>query len=787
MKTLDRKLWRDLWHMKGQALAIAVVVASGTATFVMALSTLHSLRITRENFYREYRFSDVFASLKRAPESLRNRIADIPGVSRVETRVVVPVTIDVEGFPDPVSGQLVSVPDQGPPLLNTLYLREGRLPEAARDDEVVVSDAFAEAHGFHPGDQLRAVLNGRRKPLRIVGIGTTPEYVYQIAPGSIIPDFEGYGILWMSRTPLAVAYDLEGGFNNLVLTLSNGAQLPEVRERLDDLLQPYGGLGSYGRQDQISHRYLSEEFRQLEQMATIYPIIFLGVAAFLLNIVISRLVRTQREQIATLKAFGYRNLDVGIHYVKLAIVIVLAGVAGGVLIGMRFGLLLSDLYARFYRFPYLHYELTADVALAAALVSSLAALAGTTYSVWQAALRPPAQAMRPEPPARYRESFLERLGVKRWLSQPARIIVRNISRRPSKFALSAIAIAFSVAILMVGRFSEGSVSFMMKAQFGLAEREDLTVSFFEPASRRALHELRSLPGVEYGEVYRSVPVRLRFEHRQYRTSITGVEPGGDLYRLLDTELQPIRLPPAGIVLTDYLGQILNVRPGDLLTVEVLEGRRPTLVIPVAGLVHQFIGVSAYMNREALNRVLREGDSISGVYLAVDARYRPQVYATLKEMPRIAGTVVREKALQNFYDTMAEQVLTFALIATLFAGSIAFGVVYNTARIALSERSRELASLRVLGFTRGEISYILLGELAVLTLAAIPLGFLIGRGLCAYVIRQVQTDLFRIPLVLEPSVYAFAATAVLASAALSGLIVRKRLDHLDLVAVLKMKE
>jgi putative ABC transport system permease protein len=773
--------------MRGQAIAIAFVIASGVATFVMSISTLDSLRLTQTTFYRQYRFAEVFASLKRASRNLEKPIQEIPGVDRAETRVIAAANIDVEGFADPVTGHLVSIPDEGEPLLNSLFLREGRMVEAGRDDEVIVSEAFAGAHGFGPGHTLSVTINGKRKRLTIVGIALSPEYIYEIRPGAIFPDYARYGVLWMGRTPLSTAYDMEGAFNNLVLTLTAGTQPQDVVDRLDDILERYGGHGAYGRDDQLSHKYLSQEFKGLEKFALILPVIFLGVAAFLLNVVISRLISTQREQIAALKAFGYSNMEIGIHYLALVLVIVSIGLLLGLAAGTWLGRGMSRMYMEFFRFPFLEYQLGFGVALSACLVSLAAAAAGTLHGVRGAAMLPPAEAMRPEPPVTYRETFIERFGMKALFSQPTRMIVRHLERKPFKSLLSVTGIAFACAIMMLGSFQEDAVDFMVDVQFGLSQREDLLVTFVEPTSHRALYEMESLDGVEYGEPFRAVPARLRFEHRNYLTAIQGVEPNGRLKRLLDTQLKTVRLPAAGIVLTDYLGEILGVGPGDMLTAEILEGSRPVRDVPVAGLVSEYIGVSAYMQRGALNRLMQEGNAISGVYLDTDARKHGEIFSHIREMPRVAGTVMRENAIKSFYETMAESILIFTFFIVLLAGTIAFGVVYNNARIALSERSRELASLRVLGFTRGEISYILLGELAVLTLAAIPLGFLIGRGLCAYLIVTIQSELYRIPLILERSTYAFAATVVVVSAAVSGFIVRRKLDTLDLVAVLKTKE
>ncbi len=787
MKALDKKLWRDLWLMKGQAIAIILVIVSGVSTFVMFISTMHSLNLTRDAFYRDFGFAEVFCQLKRAPESLAERIREIPGVNLVETRVAADVKLDIPGFNDPVTAKLVSVPDNRPPLLNRLYLRKGRMVDPSKDNEVIVSEAFAQAHGFRPGDSFGAVINGKWRSLVITGVALSPEFVLQVRPGGISPDFKRYGILWMGRTALGTAYDMDGAFNDVALTLSPGADLSNVIVRLDTILDRYGGLGAVGRKDQMSHRFLTEEFRQLQRFAEIFPAIFIGVAAFLLNVVISRTVGTQREQIAALKAIGYSNWQVGVHYMKLVLLIVMIGVAGGIAAGVWLGRGLGRIYMEFYRFPYLMYDLRPSVIGAAALITAGSALLGTVHSVRQAALLPPAQAMRPEPPTRYRRSLIERVGVGSVLSQPSRIILRNIERKPVKALLSLTGIAFACAVMITSGFFHDAVDFMVDVQFRRAQREDMSVTYTEPSSRNTIYELKGLRGVEHAEPFREVPARFRFGHRSYRTVIQGFEPNGRLHFLLDMKLKPVDIPPSGIVLTDYLGAMLGIRPGDLLTVEILEGNRPVRQVPVAALVKQYIGTMGYMDRAALNRLMREGDLVSGAYLTVDSAEQSGIYRALVDMPRVAGTVVRMDEIRNFYDTQAESMLFFTFVATILAGIIAFGVVYNSARISLSERSRELASLRVLGYTRGEISYIFLGELGLLTLAAIPLGFLIGQQLCAYIAQALQSDLFRIPVVLESGTCALAAVVVLVSASLSGLIVRHRLDHLDLVAVLKTKE
>jgi len=787
MKAIDIKLWRELWAMRMQALAIVMVIVGGVSIFVMSLSTLDSLYETRENYYRTNHFSHVFASLKRAPLALLKRIEEIPGVNKVESRVVAYVNLDVDGFDDPISGHLLSLPDISRGLLNQVLLRDGRLFEPGRDNEVLLSEEFARAHHLQAGDKLHATINGRRKKLTVVGHVLSPEYIYQIAPGAMFPDYQRYGVLWMARKPLASAYDMDGAFNNVTLTVSKGTNEQDVIDRLDDILKPYGGIGAYAREDQLSNRFLSEELKQQKTIATIFPIIFFGVAAFLLNVVTSRLISLQREQIAVLKAFGYSNFAVGLHYIKLILMIVSIGVIIGIGVGIWMGKGMSNIYMEFYSLPFMIYVLKPQVIIAAALISMTVAVLGTLYAVSTAARLPPAQAMRPEPPAMYHATLVEKLGVQRWFSQPTRMILRHIERHPLKSLLTTLGISMACGTMMVGGFQEGAIKQMVDVQFGMSHTSDLTTIYTEPTSQRSLYSLSSLQGVEHVEAFREVPAKLQFEHRFYRTSVKGIQADGQLMRLLDTKLRRIQVPQEGVIITDYLAELLHIKPGDMLTIQVLEGNRPVVQVPVVGMAKEYLGVNAYMQQESLNRLLKEGDAISGAWLRVDQKYQKKIYSELKNMPRIAGVVEQKSAIKAFYDTLAETILFFTFISTLLGGSIAFGVIYNSMRIALSERNRELASLRVLGFQRSEVAYILLGEMAVLTLLAIPLGFAFGNGLCAYMAYQFDSDLYRIPLVLGLKVYAFAALVVIASSIISALMIWRNITHLDMVAVLKTKE
>lgn len=786
MSALATKLRRDLWHVRGQALSIALVLASGVGCFVMFLATLDSLIESRDSYYRDNRFADVFVKLKRAPEPVRGRLASIEGVRLVETRVVAPARIVVPGYEEPVTGIVTSLPAPGTGL-NLVDIDAGRAP-TPREAAAVVSEAFASAHDLEPGAELELIIRGQRAAVPIVGIGGSPEYIHQLAPGGLIPDFEHFGVLWMPRASLARAYDMEGAFNDAVFLLDEKANEATVLAAIDRVLDRYGGTGAVAREDQSSHRFLAEELAQIENLAGIFPAIFLFVAAFLVNVVVGRIVAAQREQIAALKAFGYGNLAISGHYASLVTAIASAGIVIGLVAGARLGTMLSMVYVEFFRLPYLVFTLNPTRIAEVSAVTLAAALAGAIVAIARAARLAPAAAMRPEPPAAYRRTPMDALGLAKRTPVLVTMISRHVLHRPLKSGFTVVGIALACAILMTGRFQEDTIEHILGVYYGLEQRDDLAVTFTDPRSLRAIGELKGLPGVLAVEGTRIAPVRLISAHRSYTTAISGFERDGDLRRLVDASLAPVTLPDSGLVLSGYLArEVLGVNPGDKVQVEVREGARRTVAVTVAALVEQFVGVGAYMERAALNRLLGEGPAVSGAYLAVDPKFAEDVHARIAELPAVASVRIQRNEMRNFRETMDETMLFWTAVATTFAVVIAMGVVYNGARVTLTDLSRELASMRVLGFTRGEISFVLLGEIGLVTLVAIPLGLVFGQLLCAYIATAVQTELYRIPLILEPHTYAFAATLIAAAAAASALLVRRRLDRLDLVAVLKRQE
>ena len=784
---LDRKLWRDLRRLKGQALAVALVMGCGLAMLTMARSLIYSLESTRREYYETNRFAEVFDHLKRAPNSVAAQVAGLPGVATVQPGISVQVTLDIPGLDEPASGTVCSLPDVGTPELNRLFLRAGRWLAPDSRGEVLVGEAFADANNLRPGQKITILLNGRLERFQIAGIVLSPEFIFESRPGAALPDNRTYGIFWMPYTELARAFDLYGGFNSLSLTLAPGGSERAVIAQLDRLLTPYGGRGAYGRSDHPSHVRVSDEIRVLQTISIGFPIVFLSVAAFMTNAVLSRLLTLQREQIAILKAFGFANRQIVVHYLKFALVMVAGGTLMGAVGGVFLGHQLVEMYHRFFRFPELVFRLDQTAFPLALLVSAAAAVLGVFSAVRRAANLPPAEAMRPEPPANYRPALVERTGIGHLLSHTFRIAVRDIERKPMQAFFTIAGLALATGILIVPNAFRDGVNQVLDFQWDVVQRQDVGIGLVEPASVQVADLFRQLPGVIRTEPFRQAFVRLSHGHQRRQLAIQGLPADGLHSRVLDEFSRQIRLPRQGLVVSSKLAEVLGARVGDEISVEALEGKRAVHSVRLVALAEDFAGMAAYMDMNALNRLMEDGDLISGANFRVDTAHRAEFFRALKGIPRVGWVAIKNSLRENFRQTTAASIGLIQKIYMFFAMVVAFGVVYNNARISLAERARELATLRVIGFSRREVGTVLVTELVILALIAVPLGLLVGTGFATAILRSVNTETVRLPLVLTTGNYAFAVLVVVIASTLSALAVLRKLGQLNLVGVLKAPE
>jgi putative ABC transport system permease protein len=785
MRVLDRKLLRNLRTMRGQVLAIVLIVACGVAAFVTVLTAYRGLRSTRDVYYARYRMADLFAPVKRAPRAILADLERVPGVRRAEGRIVFDVTLDLEGLSQPASGRVVSVPDRRRAILNDLHLTRGRWFEGDGTGEVILADRFAAVHGLDVGDTLSVVMNNRKEALRIVGRALSPEFTYLIrGAGEVLPDPYHFTVLWLSETFAEAAFDFDGACNDFVATLDPGASLEDVIADFDRRLDASGAIGAYGRKDQLSNRYLSDEIRQLRGSATMTPTIFLAVAAFTLHMLMARLVAKERTQIGLLRAFGYTTAELVSHYLKLALLVGVLGAAAGTALGIWFGREVAEIYRDFYSFPLLDFSVDPVAVAGGWTVSLVFASLGALGALGAVAVLAPAAALQPEAPKTFRRTILERVAR---LSFPARMIVRHVSRHRVRAAITVGAVALSAAILLLSFFSMDATEELMEHQFRLADRQDVHLSFHEERGRPALHDLRHLAGVRAAEPELQVPVKLVHGHRFRRTGIAGLASGSTLHALLDRDLRRVELPREGLLLSRKLAQLLDVGTGDEVEVHVLTGRKPVFRAPVENVVDEYLGTFAYAELSRLSRWVGEEYALTGARLQIDAERARDVGEALKEVPAVAAVDFKAKTVAAFRETLEKSQKIFGTVLILFAGAITFGVVYNTARISLAERARELGTLSVLGFSAAEVRRVLEGESLLLAALALPPGVGVGAFFSWLLTRLYDTDLFRFPFVLHGSSVAKCVAIVLLFTVLANLLVRRRLRRLDMIEILKARE
>lgn len=787
MRAMDLKVLRDLRAIWAQGLAIALVLACGVMVLVLSTGTQRSLTDTRDAYYERHRFADVFASATRAPRGLLTQISAIEGVAQVEGRIVLTAMLDLEGMVEPASARVISLPALGDPALNLPLLRAGRLPDPLQPDEVALSEPFAQANGLRPGDRFRAVLNGRLRELMVTGHLLSPEYIYTIGPGAMMPDDRHFGLIWMREPAAAAAFDLDGAFNDLTLRLSRGAHEAAVIAELDRILAPYGGTGAHGRDRQISHVFIEGELTQLGAMARVLPPIFLIVSAFLVNMVLGRLIALERQQIGLFKAIGYSTREIVLHYLKMTIGIGALGVAIGWAMGWWLGQAMTALYTEYFRFPWLDYRPGAAPMVIAGLLGLAAVVVGAVRAVAAAVQLEPAVAMSPPAPPMFRRGWVGDLGAALGLRQTTMMILRSLSRWPGRAAVTLFGVAGSVAVLVASFVTFDIIDVVMEDIFDKTNRQDATLLLRHAVGERAELDALSLPGVVLAEGVYAAPIRISHGPAAKLVSLMARDPDARLSRVLDGEGNVVPLPDSGITLPEALADDLGLRLGEPARIEMLAPPRAPWDVTVTGIIRQSMGQDVQISRAAFFRLMNEAPQVNMLHLAIDTDVLPALQAQIKQTPAAAGFTLWADVRGAMEATMKESLITMTVIFSSLGMLITIGVVYNAARIQLAERAHELASLRVLGFRRSEVGYVLVAEQMLLTAIAVPLGWAAGYGFARLMTQGFSSDIISLPLVISRGTYAQSALTVLATALVSVLLVRRRLDRIDIVTALKQKE
>jgi putative ABC transport system permease protein len=792
MSVLDHKLWRDLRSNAAILFTVVAIIAVGVGAFTGLLSTQRILRNAQGDYYRQYRFADFWLDIKKMPLVAVQRIERIPGVAAVESRVVFDVILDMHDRPEPVTGRLISVPARGfDRVINGVHLVRGSGFSDNRDEEVIIGDAFARAHGLQPGDRLEMILNRRKESFVIVGTAISPEYIYLVQSyGSFAPDPEHFGILYVKEKYAREILGFQDAANQVAGQLAPGYEqdVDVLLEQMDRELAPYGVLSSISRQLQPSNRFLSDEIRSLGVTATIMPAIFLFVAVLVLNVLMNRFAQSQRTIIGTFKALGYSNWRIVEHYLSFGLVIGFAGGAVGIVLGLSIARGLMQLYKGFFQFPNFTYHAYPDLLLAGMVISVVFAVAGTAKGVWRVLQLHPAEAMRPRPPERGGAIGLERFQpLWRRLGFRTHIALRGLFRNYGRSLTAVICSLLSVAIIFAALTMRHSMHYLVEYQFEQIGHSDADLALRDARSMDSLFEARRLVGVSYAEAVYGLGADLRLGRVSRRMSITGLAAGHHLTTPLDERMQPIDIPPAGLVLSTKLAELLHAQVGDQLELTPVLGHRLPRQVPVASIVKEYMGLVAYADLAYLSHLVDEPPMLNSIQLAVEPSRVNDLYRAVKDQPDVAGIGVRSQTKANIVNTLLRTMIFSISLIVLFAGIIAFGSILNASLIEIADRTRDIATFRVLGYRPLQVAGIFFRENGLIFGVGLLVGIPFGYVMVRIISRVYNTELFRMPVIVSRDIVLLAAGLSCLFVLIAQWFVFRQIRRLDWLEGIKVKE
>jgi putative ABC transport system permease protein len=792
LSVLDRKLRREMRKSWGILLAITSIVAVGVACYVEMSSCYTNLVEAQEAFYDQCRMADFSVELKKAPLAELQTLRALPEVVEIRPRIQFYATVDLERVTELLNAQVLSLPDDQRPVINDILLRRGSYFTGARRNEVIVNDAFARRHALRPGQSIHLILNNRRQELFIVGTAISSEFVYLVGPGSIVPDPEHFGVFYLKQTFAEEVFDFDGAANQVVGILTPAARRhPEdLLRRAELLLSSYGVFSTTPRKDQASNRYLSEELKGLATFTFFMPAIFLSVAALVLNVLLTRLTEQQRTTVGTLKAIGYSDWQVFGHFLKFGLAIGLAGGLVGCALGYVLAAWVTGIYGQFYEFPELANRFYWGKSAIGLGISLGCAVVGTLHGARAVLRLMPAEAMRPKPPVQYGKTFLEHLG-RFWqrLGFGWRMVLRDLVRNRVRTVVGIFAAAMGTSILVTGFMMQEAMTYLLDFQFNRVQRSDLDLTFKDERGRDALSEVRRLPGVDYAEPVLDVACTFRHGPYSRRGAVTGLARGAVLTIPRDQQGRAVRIPAAGVVISRKLAEVLHVGVGDELTVRPIQGRREERQVPVVEVIDSYLGMTVYTEIDYLNRIINEEFAITGAQLAIDPRpaQHDSLHRELKQLPAVQAVYARADFVHNLQETVIKTQSIFIGMLIFFAGVIFFNSILNASLVSLSERQREVATLRVLGYGPWQVGGLFLRESMVVNLLGTLLGMPVGYWLCSLLAEAYENEMLRIPVVTSPAVWTWTLALAILFGLLAHGLVQREIHRMDWLDALKVKE
>ena len=754
MNILNRKLRRDLWQTKGMLVAVILIVALGVGCLVGMMGTSLNLQLARDAYYGQCRMADFWVDLKKMPVTELDVLDDLKGISEMRARIAFQVIVDLEGVEEPLSGTLLTLPAEPSPVINNILIQSGTYFTSRRQDEVIVSEAFARARGIRDGDTIHLIMNGQRKALFVVGTAMSSEFVYMMPPGSITPEPSRFGVFYVKRGFGEDALGFHGACNSLVGRLSRKAR-QDTQPLFDDLrhrLKPYGLFAITPLRLQASNLYLSGELTGLATISFFIPTIFLLVAIFVLNVLMSRLAQQQRTIVGTLKALGYGNRKIFFHFIQFGLFVGVGGALLGCLLGYWIADSLTIQYRMFFAFPQLDNRFYPGLNLVALVIALVFGVIGTLKGIQTVLHLSPAEAMRPPAPPGGGAVFLEAwTGIWQRLEFRWQIVLRNLIRNKGRTLTGIFSAAMGAALVLITFGTLDSMQYMLDFRFDRVDHADHALTLRNDRGGGALYEAGELPGIQAAEPILNVPCHFQNGNHRKKGMIQGLVRGARLTEPSSVSGARVAVPETGLLMARRLGKELGLSPGDRVRVTPTQGQQQPVDLPVAGFIDSLFGLCVYADYDYLNRQISEAGAVSALQLKglptpVEMRRFLRRIKSWPDLADYAETSFQKQVMQNaFVNQMGQMV--YPLI--LFGAVIFFGAILNGSLISIIERAREIATFRVLGYQPGEISAIFLRENMIQYGIGALLGLPLGWWLLWAINSQYTNDMYSVPTIVAP--------------------------------------
>lgn len=735
MKKLDKRLFRLINNTKGQYIAVLAIVVTGLFVFTAVSNSALNLKDSLNDYYVETNFADIFVSAISLPQKLESSIIGESDISEAEARLVFDTSFITDDDEDKVNVRAVSV-DKNENKINKLYIKSGK--RALSEKDIIVIEQFAVARNINVGDQIKLQINGRQYKFNVSAIAASSEYTYIMEnEQAMLPDPENFGIVYIEEDYLRKIYGSKGNFNEILIEINNEDKLDETSEFLEDHLDKYGVKRVIKKDDQLSNSMMKQEIEGLEMMSKSVPVIFLVFAGIMLSSMLSRIIKKDRTAIGILKALGYKNSEVIVHYLKYAASVGVIGGLIGSIVGTALSGAMTNYYLVFFNIPTLTIKVYYDRIIISIILSCLFCIVSGFWGVKGITKINPAESMKPESPGKGKRILIEKIKII-WNHIPFswKMVLRSIFREKKKFAFVGAAVAITCGMMVMTIWMIDIMDVMFNKHYNEFMKMEYNINFIGFENENAKKEVAENINVEDIEGRIELPFELENGKKSKIVNVIGLEKNTVFYGFEDMKGSKVYIPDDGILISSNLATGLNVKTGDSILLKNFLPNKDDGYVTVKGIIKQSLGINGYMNLNYLNDKFLDKGIINGIYLNSD----DDVSSKLKDVKNI-NTIQSQNDMRSAFEEYTGLINVSMGFMVIFSGLLGFIIMYSMTLMSINERTLEFSSLRVMGFSKKEIFNMLVRENMIMSFIGIIVGIPLGLWLVNYMATSYTTDVY----------------------------------------------